>query len=51
MGARQQMTQEFAMKYMDEIVVWLDLDRMREKISPEGFNEEALRADMALMNR
>jgi hypothetical protein len=46
-GQRQEMTQDFAMKYMDELIVWFDLDRMKDGLSPENFNEAALVADLA----
>lgn len=48
-GRLQKMHPDFAMKYMDEVIAWLDFDRMRLHLSPEGYNEEALMADISVL--
>jgi hypothetical protein len=47
-GREQEMTPEFYLKFADECVAYLDLDRLNQttKLSPEGFNEERLRKDL-----
>ena len=45
-GREQEMAPEFYLKYADEVVAYLDIDRLKERISPEGFDEKRLRRDM-----
>ena len=50
-GKEQEMTQRFYIEFADEVVCYLDLDRMSAttKMSPEGFNEQRLRNDLRLV--
>lgn len=45
-GKEQEMTPDFYMKYADEVIAFLDIDRLNNRISPEGFDEKKLRSDM-----
>jgi hypothetical protein len=52
-GRIQEMTPEFYLRYADEVICYLDLDRLdRVKArSPEGFDEELLRRHLTLLAR
>ena len=45
-GQTQKMTRAFFEKYCDEVVVYLSVERFKNKISPEAFNYDALMADL-----
>lgn len=39
----------FLTQYMDEGIAYLSLERIKGNVSPQGFNEEALQADLTLI--
>jgi hypothetical protein len=50
-GKEQEMTPEFYLRYADEVLCWLDLDRLHrlKRVTPQGFNEARLRHDLELV--
>ena len=50
-GRRIEMTPEFWLEYCDECFVYLSLTRLEKKLSPEGFDAETLRKDLASLSR
>ena len=50
-GREQEMTQAFYMSEVDEVVAYIDLDRLNRntRMSPEGFNEARLMHDLGLV--
>jgi hypothetical protein len=46
-GREQEMTTDFYLKYADEVTCYIDLSRLFERVSPEGFAENKLRNDLA----
>jgi hypothetical protein len=48
-GRLQAVSPTFLAQYMDEGVAHLSIERLKGNISPQGFNEAALQADLALI--
>lgn len=50
-GQEIEMTRDFYMEYADEVVGWIDLDRLAKstRLSPENFNEQRIRHDLELV--
>ena len=46
-GHRQDMTPEFYEHYNDESIAYLSLERLKNRISPDGFDYDTLKADLA----
>jgi hypothetical protein len=50
-GKLQLMSPEFYMRYADEVIVYLDSSRLRNRVSPEGFHFDKLRSDLGSLGR
>jgi hypothetical protein len=50
-GRRIEMTPQFWLEYCDECFVYLSLTRLEQKLSPEGFDADTLREDLASLSR
>jgi hypothetical protein len=50
-GKVQLMTPEFYERYSDEVIVYLDSSRLRNKVSPEGFHFDKLRSDLGSLGQ